>query len=94
MTDTQDNVVARLRGSVTKSGGIDCRHPALLLGAADTIERLRASNKQLREALEMALDCMESAAKIQYSDWSGEATPSSAIGVARAALKDAQGDKP
>ena len=42
MTDTQADLVARLRGSVTKSDGIDCRDPALLLGAADTIERLRA----------------------------------------------------
>lgn len=46
------DIVERLRGSVTSSGGVDCRDPNLLLGAADEIERLRGGVEEAVETLE------------------------------------------
>ena len=94
MTDTQADLVARLRDlAVWMHKHLDYMEDEISAVhlAADELERLRASNKQLREALENVRGDITMLTR-QGEDYIWRPVKR-AIDRIDAALKDAQGDK-
>jgi len=83
------SILQRLRWSI--SADTPARYPDIVIAAVDEIERLRAINAELLEALQATLEIAEIMHRQRFSKWNGTATPESAFGKAHVAIAKATG---
>jgi hypothetical protein len=55
------------------------------------IQQLTEVNAELITALKFSILCMEAHMRVKHPGWNGDATPTSVIGMARAAIAKAEG---